>query len=83
MLVTCCIKKRSVQNIIELFLYSPVINYGHISAILSPPHTNSRLASLADFFSPTPMFYSFFRQCGAWSQARLYIYIYGALLANF
>ena len=50
MLVTCCIKKRSVQNIIELFLYSPVINYGHISAILSPPQTNSRLASLADFF---------------------------------
>ena len=28
------------------------------------------------FFSPTPMFYSFFRQCGGWSQARLYIYIW-------
>ena len=40
------------------------------SAALSPPQTTSRLAQLADFlFSPTPIFLSFFPQCGSLSQA--------------
>ena len=38
------------------------------SATLAPPQTTSRLASLAVFFSPTPIFFSFFPQCRAWSQ---------------
>ena len=39
-------------------------------ATLSPLQTTSRLASLADlFFSPTPIFFSFFPQRRAWSQA--------------
>ena len=42
-----------------------------ISASESPPQTTSRLVSLADLcFSPTPIFFSFFPQCGVWTQAR-------------
>ena len=38
---------------------------------LSPPQTTYRLASLADFlFRPQRIFFSFFSQCRAWSQAR-------------
>ena len=37
-----------------------------ISTSESPPQTTSRFVSLADlFFSPTPIFFSFFPQCGA------------------
>ena len=37
---------------------------GKISASESPPQTTSRLVSL------TPIFFSFFAQCGAWTQPR-------------
>ena len=39
------------------------------STTLSPPQTTSQLALITDFFSPTLIFFSFFPQCGAWSQA--------------
>ena len=42
------------------------------AATLSPLQTTSRLTSFADFFfSPTPIFFLLFPQCGTWSQASL------------
>ena len=45
---------------------------GKISASESPPQTTSRLVSLARFvfFRSRRFFFSFFAQCGAWTQAR-------------
>ena len=37
----------------------------------SADYLSARLGSLADTFLPTPIFFSFFPQCGAWSQAIL------------
>ena len=39
------------------------------STTLSPPQTTSQLALLADFFFTNANSFSFFPQCGAWSQA--------------
>ena len=40
------------------------------SATFSTPQITARLASLVEFFfSRTPIFFSLFSQCGAWSQA--------------